>query len=1193
MDCLLSTLKWSAVVGAAALALRLFKPLLDRRYRPRWRYWVWLALAIALLLAPVRWERLLPAAEAVTPPVVVEVPRRAVQVSRSGGVAVVDQPDRVQPGAAAVPESGGEADAPAAAPGGGVTVPAETVLTALWLAGATCFALYHIVGTAWFARRARRWGRAPSGETAAAYEAVCREMGLRRHPPLLISAGAGSPMALGLFRPRLLLPEEGYGPQELGFILRHELTHYRRGDLWYKLALLAANAVHWFNPLAYLLRREAGADLELTCDEAVVAGADRETCRAYSETLLMSLHRQRGLGQAALSTHFYGGAAVMKQRLRNILGRQGRKWGALALVLALALTGAAACSFGLRQAEDGSGQPAAQGQPLTEEELAQWQEKLSSVALNGFVTRLYTDVRYLPLGELFYNYQDVQADGTILSHVPGNAGELYEAAFGFRPDCDYTGITRTLADEFLLEHTGCTVEDFRGGFGSLWLRDEAGDSWFFAHGDTNYCAVNVLSGAKAGDTVTLELELPGGNMSGGVTSGTMTIVDGKIRSFTNPLYSAVEAMAWDIVDRAAESVETRAWTKPPAGETVPRGPEILDSYISGLWCYSSYKIGGKTWSVWELGYRLKPDDVSKIPLAGGMSEENGWLTESSSMGSPALIVSMNGEGAVKLEVTANTGAMGEDGWTWEEYIYCSLHLGMELSYRLGGWPEINTPFILEMKNGHNTWAMDWQDTARSYLVQAGYQDAGELSITREFSHSPNDLDCDQSILVEARRGEETVILFMSHVTYNDLPFWQVSGVLAGDDANGAADSEEGLFRKLDFTLAPGKTADLYLYGKKSSDGCGISKVEVIWKEDPGGVTFYTRDAIVDQWGEDSKDYYTECWDETGGLLLEDFNFDGYTDIGLQAWISASNLPRYLWLYDPEGGKFQYALCVNGELTLDPVARTLTAANVDQAGEVQYQEHYQLDGAGLPYLARRDTLRYENGQYVPHASEIYDREGNVIASGDGKISARAVYRQALETLLNDRRFPLNGEDRPVGDGEDLTKNHFAVCDVDGDDREELILEYSTAAVTAGLTTIIYDCVDGTLVEEFSEFPDLTFYENGTATAGWSHNQGLGGRVWPYSLYQYDPASDTYNQVGMVDAWDKALRDTNYDGEAFPADVDADGDGLVYYIMTDGKYHLDDPVDGAGHQAWLDSYTGGALPMEIPYQALTAENAAALG
>ena len=36
MEFLLGMLKWSAVVGAAALILTLLKPLLDRRYSAKW-----------------------------------------------------------------------------------------------------------------------------------------------------------------------------------------------------------------------------------------------------------------------------------------------------------------------------------------------------------------------------------------------------------------------------------------------------------------------------------------------------------------------------------------------------------------------------------------------------------------------------------------------------------------------------------------------------------------------------------------------------------------------------------------------------------------------------------------------------------------------------------------------------------------------------------------------------------------------------------------------------------------------------------------------------------------------------------------------------------------------------------------------------------------------------------------------------
>ena len=69
MELLLDILKWSVIVGAAALALTLLKPLLDKRYSAKWRYGVWLVMAAFLLLAPVRWDVLLPETP-VTPPVV-------------------------------------------------------------------------------------------------------------------------------------------------------------------------------------------------------------------------------------------------------------------------------------------------------------------------------------------------------------------------------------------------------------------------------------------------------------------------------------------------------------------------------------------------------------------------------------------------------------------------------------------------------------------------------------------------------------------------------------------------------------------------------------------------------------------------------------------------------------------------------------------------------------------------------------------------------------------------------------------------------------------------------------------------------------------------------------------------------------------------------------------------------------------
>lgn len=58
--------------------------------------------------------------------------------------------------------------------------------------------------------------------------------------------------------------------QALYFILKHELIHYKQKDLWYKLLLLMAQVIHWFNPLVYIMVEQAEQDLEARCDLKVV-----------------------------------------------------------------------------------------------------------------------------------------------------------------------------------------------------------------------------------------------------------------------------------------------------------------------------------------------------------------------------------------------------------------------------------------------------------------------------------------------------------------------------------------------------------------------------------------------------------------------------------------------------------------------------------------------------------------------------------------------------------------------------------------------------------------------------------------------------------------------------------------------------------------------------------------------------------
>lgn len=209
------------------------------------------------------------------------------------------------------------------------------------------------------------------------------------------------------------------------------------------------------------------------------------------------------------------------------------------------------------------------------------------------------------------------------------------------------------------------------------------------------------------------------------------------------------------------------------------------------------------------------------------------------------------------------------------------------------------------------------------------------------------------------------------------------------------------------------------------------------------------------------------------------------------------------------------------------------------------------------------------------------------------AARQAFAKALTDLLERQVLP-DGTACPYDGTAELSANSFAIQDVDGDGCEELLIVYTTAPM-AGQTQHVYgyDKDAQQLHLELAEFPTLTFYQTGVVKADWSHNQGLAGAFWPYSLYRYDLETDGYAQIAMVDAWDKSFAAADAQGNPFPDDVDAEGAGLVYYVMENGVYETDTPISAAAYNAWYAGILGQASVLEVAYTPLTAEAVAAIG
>lgn len=95
-----------------------------------------------------------------------------------------------------------------------------------------------------------------------------------------------SPVLIGILKPTIVLPMYKITNDELEMIIKHELTHFKKKDLWVSRAMLIATILHWYNPFVYLLQKEVHVWCEFSCDEDVVMEMSHTERKRYGETIL-------------------------------------------------------------------------------------------------------------------------------------------------------------------------------------------------------------------------------------------------------------------------------------------------------------------------------------------------------------------------------------------------------------------------------------------------------------------------------------------------------------------------------------------------------------------------------------------------------------------------------------------------------------------------------------------------------------------------------------------------------------------------------------------------------------------------------------------------------------------------------------------------------------------------------------------
>lgn len=123
-----------------------------------------------------------------------------------------------------------------------------------------------------------------------------------------------SPFVLGILKPKIYLPYSMDG-NNLNHVVAHEQAHIKRKDHWWKPIGFLLLTVYWFNPLMWVAYILLCRDIELACDEKVIAELGNEQRADYTQALVTCAVNR---GMIAACPLAFGEVGV-KDRVKSIM----------------------------------------------------------------------------------------------------------------------------------------------------------------------------------------------------------------------------------------------------------------------------------------------------------------------------------------------------------------------------------------------------------------------------------------------------------------------------------------------------------------------------------------------------------------------------------------------------------------------------------------------------------------------------------------------------------------------------------------------------------------------------------------------------------------------------------------------------------------------------------------------------------
>ncbi len=415
----------SLTASAVIILVCALLPILEKRYMAKWKYYVWLGIALRLLI-----------------PIPLTMPDAPIQIDTSQVFQESGSWNAPFPSGIVMQDE-------IHSPGEKQTKPSSNISllqtgTILWALGAGAFFIYHVLQYLFYLRGIRRWSLSPGSEQSMIFSKIKNDLGIIRNISLWRCKTINSPMMLGIMHPTVLIPCVEYTETDLYLILKHELMHYKQHDIEAKALMFLVQTLYWFNAFVHLMAKKFNEAIEMNCDEYVISGDDVVYKNRYIETIMQSI-KQQNTAMNVFTTNYNGGIEMVKKRFKNIIHSGSKKRGLAVLtafmIVCLALSSLVACS---PKGSIANAEPSGQNAPNekvaadnTDEQKnteAETPENLSDKIIGVYaeskpnaklektiIDYLEIPEEYLSKTMYYYNYVDLNGDGAdeILTVVMG------------------------------------------------------------------------------------------------------------------------------------------------------------------------------------------------------------------------------------------------------------------------------------------------------------------------------------------------------------------------------------------------------------------------------------------------------------------------------------------------------------------------------------------------------------------------------------------------------------------------------------------------------------------------------------------------------------------------------------------------------------------------------------------------------